>query len=126
MCLFPQVLFKVQFLPVPRKPNIGYKSDVGYPFQAFKSLRDKVQSLKNKMAQVLLFRLCFFTIHVSFLLILFIYTRVLFQGIWEVVFFYCTYFWYYAFTWLGNKQTKHAREAKFKKMWTRNITRNIM
>ena len=41
---------------------------------------NKVQSLKNEMNQVFLFRFCFFTILVLFLLILFIYTKVLFQA----------------------------------------------
>ena len=74
------------------KYRLEIRCRISHPSQAFKSLRDKVHSLKNKMAEVLLFRLRFFTNLVMFLFAFFIYTRVLFQGMWEVAFFYCTEF----------------------------------
>ena len=124
MCYFLRILLKYYFF-LPRGSNIGWKSNAGYLVQAFKSPRDRQNhSLKNEMAQVLLLRLSLFCFYLFCLYILDSCFRQIGSCpfLLYIVLILCFY--------IASKQkrTKHSKEAKFMKMWTRktlSITRKI-
>ena len=82
MCLFVQGFLKYNFF-LSREGGEGGGYTPSKPL-IFSEL-DKIQSLKNEMVQVLLFRLSWFSFYLLRLCIL---DSCL--GNWEVVFFYCT------------------------------------